>query len=148
MAIAFLFANYTQAADWQLLTTSNKFDTAYLIDISSIKFSIDNPQIDMMAIFWQKEIYREPKIYQNKLYYYEMNRINMNCTRQKYRIEDTVLYDKDGQNIAEDSYPGNWGIIVPDTVSDEMFRVICKGGEENKNPKPQIKSKDKEIKYL
>ncbi len=68
--------------------------------------------------------YLKPK--PNEKYRYTIEQHDFNCSTSESRIVHVVRYRQNGTVYQESSEITPWATIVPDTISDELFQIICK----------------------
>ena len=56
---------------------------------------------------------------------YRINRVEMDCSGQRFRMAYTGAYAADGKLIAEDHVPAQWAGFVPGTRLEPLVQRIC-----------------------
>ena len=75
---------------------------------------------------WLKT-YLKPK--PSERYRYTIEQHDFNCSTSESRIVHLVQYRQNGTVYKESGELTAWSPIIPDTISDELFQIICKGRE-------------------
>lgn len=96
------------------------------------KCTVDTLQQDIVEVSptikraWLKT-YLKPK--PSERYRYTIEQHDFNCSTSESRIVHLVQYRQNGTVYKESEELTAWSPIIPDTISDELFQIICKGRE-------------------
>lgn len=116
MLLSLQFLPVCFAANWVEI-----FEKQYL-DIENVKTNKSHNTIQ----FWVKTLRKDPKeLFDNKPYWFMINKWNIDCDNKYSRIESVNVYDLKGKNIYSDSYIPKWNDIIPDTYADGYYRLFC-----------------------
>jgi hypothetical protein len=115
-----------EASDWLPIGKSEDGKQQIFVDTSSIRIDAD------IRRAWIKTILTPHAVRglfddANKWVTYELNRDAFNCMNEAYRFEAQTEYYEDGSNysVPASNYPSTWAPVPPDTVADNLMRVIC-----------------------
>jgi len=112
--IALLTAQIACASDWARVDVSTGLkESPVYIDVESIDKA--NP----LTSFWIKTV--DPS--KNETH---KNRIIINCDEKKIIMTDSYTYDID-DHVVFSFQDSVWRAVVPDTISDHLYRLSCVG---------------------
>jgi len=123
-----LFSSAVEAwtAEWEFCAKSGW--GYYYYDPQSIKrVSKDTIQV------WEKAVYTEkgvqdmvkdlgPKYIELS---YTLQLCEFNCSEKKSRILSATFYNNEGGIIGSFSYPTTWEFVVPESVDEHLFNIVC-----------------------
>ena len=116
-------------ADWKLIGTS--WETDYYYDPQSVSLLSQ----DIVRV-WMKKIYGEKTVKEYikgvgpefKELSYDLSLIEFNCSEKKSRLLNFSYYNQDGGLISSftpDSDSSSWNFIVPNSILDALFIIVC-----------------------
>lgn len=108
------------------------------IDLDSIQpynaqFGLSNNQTNTY-IFWSKELntnsntFKDIENIYHKKFWFVMNREVINCNNQTMGLTSYADYDLNGNVLGSheyDNYQIKWYSIVPDTISNLFYNIVC-----------------------
>lgn len=127
--IGLLIFGYAEVrgADWKFYVSTDQFLGYY------DKQSIIRPYKNIARV-WTKSDYTEKgvlewvgkvgKIYENLSHSIVLWEIN--CAEKRQRRLTLTVYDHKGSVINFNSSPSEWDFIVPESVTDELYKEVCK----------------------
>jgi Bacterial SH3 domain len=124
----FLFFSISLKAQtgWTLADVSGADSSIHLLDMETMK----TKSLGIIS-GWHKVVY------DNNSYTIALN--DWNCTEKKSRLIQVTNYTQYGNVISSNSIPSPWKYIIPDSVEEGIFRMVC--GKSNQN-KPKTVEKN------
>ena len=96
-----------------------EYDENSYIDLDSIK------RVDNIASFWQKHINKgNIRDVDNKKVAFAMDFSYFDFTSKKHAIKEIYFYGLDNKLIKKYSLNLKWDVIVPDSKSDYLYKVV------------------------
>jgi len=115
-------------ADWKFLGRDTK-GSLLEIDVASISHQPNNIVRVLVKHTRSKESVTDwVKKFgeQYKDFSYSVDLEEYGCTERKRRILSLTQYSSDGEIIFSDNSPGEWILIIPDSMADAVFEEVCK----------------------
>ena len=115
-------------ADWKFLGQDIK-GSVLEIDVASISHQPNNIVRVLVKHTRSKESVTDwVKRFgeQYKDFSYSVDLEEYDCTERKRRILNLTQYSSDGGVIFSDNSPGEWRLIIPDSMADAAFEEVCK----------------------
>jgi len=109
------FLRLRHSAGWRLAVSTDNTDAYY--DPSRMSKNAKS------ARGWIKYVDKSGGVEQAHTLAYE----EFNCVTNYVRSLDNIEYAKDDTVLSNKRKPGAWKRIVPESVGDELYKVLCKG---------------------
>ena len=114
-----LMVGAAQAGEWRVVSTTDEFIKA--VDYSS--FRRNSPTSDVWRV-WTAVIYRNSG---SRNYDFFVSREEIDCREDTVSYLTTSYYTVGGEVLSSDNRPTEAEYIIPDTISDYVFRAVCQG---------------------
>lgn len=99
-----------------------------MVDLSSI-LEEAYPFGDTTA--WQANVYASDQKLGKQTYRYILTENRISCPNRKFKLEQSVFYDKKGNPVSTTRFDKPFSTIVPGSVLDEFREIVCsKGGRD------------------
>jgi hypothetical protein len=123
------FAIEAQAVDWKLFGTDAEGNSRYYDPQSIKRVSKDIVQVWTKMVFKEKgeqfmirKLGPEFKGLDSETVFYEFN-----CNEKKRRTLSLTFYKKDGSVLNNSGNTSSWSFIVPESVLESLFNIVCGG---------------------
>ncbi len=122
-----LLSSVGYGADWKLIGTS--WETDYYYDPQSVQLLSK----DIVRV-WMKKSYGEKRVQEYikgigpefKELSYDESLIEFDCSENKNRLLTFSYYNQDGGVISTFTPdPSSWNFIVPDSILEALFNIVC-----------------------
>ena len=121
-----LLSSVGYGADWKLYKT-DVIEGSFYYDPQSIKqASKDIEQVRSKQVYTEKKVQEYIKAVGPafKELSYCIGLFEYNCSEKKFRLFSATLYKKNG-NVLLNTPPQPWILVVPETVSETLFKIVC-----------------------
>ncbi len=120
---------FAQSNRWQLVGRNGNGSTSY-VDKSVEK------QTDDTRRTWTKDVFSDG--------YYKIGLTVWQCRTKKFRILEGITYKPSGEYLYRETTATGWITVVPDSVSENYYKVVCASTEQ----KPAAKSNSSDEKMI
>jgi hypothetical protein len=117
---------YSKGADWMFYAKTDLFTSYY--DSKSIR----SPSKDVVRVWTKREVTEKGIIdavkhmgeeFRNLSY--ELILWEINCAEKRNRGLSIEIYTKEGEVIGSRSSPAKWEFIVPGSVAEKLYIILC-----------------------
>ncbi len=119
----------TLAANWAQIDAQGK----NFVDTSSLRKEQDYNRNYVYSLWFKylnngDEYYTNIEKSYNKKVWYQLQKVSYDCKNKEFRIDTTSYYDLHGRIIiTQKGYNYNWNAVLPDSLSDTIYKEVCKG---------------------
>lgn len=124
-----LTSSMAWASEWVEVSRNGNGDIIY-IDKESVV-----PHVSGGGVYqaWNKNVYRNIQQIKNAIYFCDQRKVGFtqalklyDCSGRRSALMQTIKYDSSGHQLDNDkSAKPDWQPVVPDSVSDVMWRFVC-----------------------
>ena len=124
-----LASSLAWASEWVEVSRNANGDIIYIDKESVVPYTTGNGVYQA----WNKNVYRNLQQIKNAIYFCDDHKVGFtqalklyDCTGRRTALMQTIKYDSSGHQLDSDKgTKADWQPVVPDSVSDVMWRFVC-----------------------